>query len=331
MRLPSRLPCVALAALLVSSVAFAGARGLTRNREGAPSRIAARYLPTISTADECTCAAIPGVTVSRSSSGTCTKSDGTLVTCSADQPRVEADGLLVEASAINYFLNSGSPTTQSLTLATGTYTGWVDRTGSETMALAVGTATATGLPCTAGASDCTFTVTGAGTVSATITGTPTRAQVENSGFRTSYIATAGTSATRAADVASVSKPAGMTDAAGCVAATVKVPATLVSGVRIIGTTGSNALAFTGTGYQFFDGTNLALATAAVSGQTRQIKAAWSGVTSSVSDDAGNSGASSYDGAWLTSTLYLGSQNGTTNFLNSHIRNIIFGRSVGACQ
>lgn len=122
-------------------------------------------------------------------------------TASAGQARVEASGLLVEGTRINYLLNSTAPATQTTaSLGTGAYTGWVIGTGST--AFTVGTATATGLPCTAtagAANDCHFTITGAGTITATVTGTLTHFQLEPGAYRTSQIDTAGTAVQRNAD------------------------------------------------------------------------------------------------------------------------------------
>ena len=107
--------------------------------------------------------------------------------------------LLVEPNAAtNYFLQSDAPATQtSGTLGTGTYTLWMDGTG--TVAVVGGTATITGAGTASSGTNVTFTVTVAGTVVLTVVGSPTRVQVENFTTRSSYIPTTTGAVTRAAD------------------------------------------------------------------------------------------------------------------------------------
>jgi hypothetical protein len=139
---------------------------------------------------------------SRASTATYLDGSGTRQTAASNTCRVENTGLLMEGASTNRLLNSTAPATQTTaSLATGSYTGWIE--GSGSVAFTVGTATATGLPCTATtgvANDCHFSITGAGTIVATKTGTVTAEQLEQMPFRTSLIITAGTVATRAADV-----------------------------------------------------------------------------------------------------------------------------------
>jgi hypothetical protein len=81
------------------------------------------------------------------------------------------------------------------------------------MTIANGTATTTGLSCTAVAPGtlCTFTVTVAGTMAVTTAAGVTHAQIECPGsYRTSQINTAGTAVARNADAISATAPAGTT-------------------------------------------------------------------------------------------------------------------------
>ncbi len=120
----------------------------------------------------------------------------------ANVPRFELVGgyraLLIEPARTNYFLNSTAPVTQTTeSLGTGTYTAWIDGTGSATVA--ANTATITGGGAATDGSPLTFVVTGAGTVDVTIAGGPTRGQVEGGPVATSFIVTTGATATRATE------------------------------------------------------------------------------------------------------------------------------------
>lgn len=110
-------------------------------------------------------------------------------------------GVLIEEARTNSFLNSTVPASHtSPSLATGTYTLWVE--GSGSMAVAAGTATGSGFGTAAAGNPVTFTITGAGTVTFTETGTVDRAQCENGAYATSFILTAASAATRQKDLLS---------------------------------------------------------------------------------------------------------------------------------
>ena len=150
------------------------------------------------------------ITFTRASSGTYTDSAGVLQTAATDVPRFdhnpttgESLGLLVEEQRANLVLNSGTLSTQSVTVTavahtlSFTGTGTITLTGTSTAGPLVGTGTGESNRVTL-----TFTPT-AGSLTLTVSGTVTNAQLEAGAFRTSYIATAGAAATRSADVASI--------------------------------------------------------------------------------------------------------------------------------
>lgn len=150
------------------------------------------------------------LTFTRASTATSFDISGVRQTTSAGQVRFEYDrnthaprGLLIEGQRTNSFLNSAAPATQTITVAVGSYSLWIEGTGSITAAF--GTAVGTLSPANGISSSGTpvvITVTTAGTVTATVSGSPTLAQFENGADASSYIPTAGAAATRNSDVLS---------------------------------------------------------------------------------------------------------------------------------
>lgn len=141
----------------------------------------------------------------RASDATYFDASGTLRTAATNDPRFTYEpatgqplGLLVEESRTNFLLNSNTPATQIVSLATGTYTLWVVGSGSCTPS--VGTAVGSGFAAATASAPNTFTITTAGTVSFTVSGSLTRFQCENGATATSYIPAAGSTVTRAADI-----------------------------------------------------------------------------------------------------------------------------------
>jgi hypothetical protein len=150
------------------------------------------------------------VTFPRASNGTFVDSAGVLQTAVTDAPRFdhnpttgESLGLLVEEQRSNLLLNSNTLSTQSATVTAVAHTlhftgtGTITLTGVSTAGPLVGTGVGE-----SNRVSLTFTPT-AGSLTLTVSGTVTNAQLEAGAFRTSYIATTGATATRAADVASI--------------------------------------------------------------------------------------------------------------------------------
>jgi len=111
-------------------------------------------------------------------------------------------GLLIEEARTNLLLNSQTLSTQNITTTAQAYTLSFYGTGTVTLS---GTSTAGPLVGTGvfpNRVSLTFTPT-AGTLTLTVSGTVSNAQLEAGGFRTSYIFTAGASVTRSADVATM--------------------------------------------------------------------------------------------------------------------------------
>ncbi len=143
-------------------------------------------------------AATDFLSCTRASTGYAKSSSGTWTSFASNVLRVTDLGLLVEDARTNNLLNSDAPATQTTaSLATGSYTLWVEGSGSALVS--AGSASITGAASVTENNPDTFTVTVAGTVTVTITGSLTRFQLELGSFPSSFILTAGAAATRAAD------------------------------------------------------------------------------------------------------------------------------------
>ena len=155
--------------------------------------------------------ALSGLTVSRASLGTdllpTSPAGASYNTFANNIARITPGvGLLIEEARTNYLLNSTAPQTQTTaSLGTGTYTLWVNGSGSATTS--AGTATATGYGAATQGSPNVIVVTVAGTVTVTVAGSLNAFQLELNPSTVSYgsslIITAGATATRAADVISL--------------------------------------------------------------------------------------------------------------------------------
>jgi hypothetical protein len=148
------------------------------------------------------------VTFTRASNAGQINGAGAWETAGNDVPRFHHDpvtgqclGLLVEEQRINLLLNSATLSTQSVTSAATAYTLSFYGTGTVTLS---GTSTAGPLVGTASNQrvSLTFTPT-AGTLTLTVSGSVTNANLEAGSFATSWIPTTGTSATRSADIPTI--------------------------------------------------------------------------------------------------------------------------------
>ncbi|WP_232629169.1 hypothetical protein [Methylobacterium sp. Leaf118] len=137
---------------------------------------------------------------SRASTGTYFDAGGILRTGASGALRFASDrstgenlGALIEEASTNFLLQSDTPATRTVSLAAGTYTLWVEGTGSA--ALSGGTASGTATAAT----PVTFTLASTTSVTVTVSGTLTRYQLETGSFRSTYIPTTTAAVTRAAD------------------------------------------------------------------------------------------------------------------------------------
>jgi hypothetical protein len=149
------------------------------------------------------------ITFTRASDGAVVNSAGQIEIVAANVPRfdhnpvtLESLGLLVEEQRTNLLLNSATLSTQTVTVTAVAHTLSFYGTGTVTLS---GTSTAGPLVGTAANSrvSLTFTPT-AGSLTLTVSGSVTNANLEIGSFPTSWIPTTGTAATRTADVVSCS-------------------------------------------------------------------------------------------------------------------------------
>lgn len=152
------------------------------------------------------------ISFTRAGSATYIDAAGALQTAGNDVPRFQYEaggrclGLLIEHALTNYLFNSAAPANQTTpALATGTYCLWM--VGAGTATISANTGTATGLGAASDGTPVVFTVTVAGTFNIVVAGGPTRFQLENWMFPTSFISTAGAAGTRAVDVAQINSTA----------------------------------------------------------------------------------------------------------------------------
>jgi hypothetical protein len=148
------------------------------------------------------------ITFTRASNATFIDSNGLIQTATTDVPRFdhnpatgESLGLLIEEQRVNLLLNSETLATQTVTVTAAARTLSFYGTGSVVLSGAH-SATVNGTGAYPTRTTLTFTPT-AGSLTLTVTGTVQYANLEAGAFATSWIPTTGTTATRSADVASI--------------------------------------------------------------------------------------------------------------------------------
>jgi len=171
-----------------------------------------RVLPRLAL-DFTTASLDPRITFTRAgNTATVTNSSGVITAINANLPRFDYDptslvckGLLIEEARTNLLLNSllngTSLATQTVTVTAVAHTLSFYGTG-EIVLTGTSSATVTGTGAYPSRKTLTFTPT-AGSLTLTVTGTVQYAQLETGAFATSFIPTAGSQVTRAADVATM--------------------------------------------------------------------------------------------------------------------------------
>ena len=148
------------------------------------------------------------ITYTRAGNATFFDANGTIQTAGANVARFdhnpatgESLGLLIEEARTNLLLNSETLATQSVTVTAAAHTLSFYGTGTVTLS-GTHSATVVGTGAFPTRTTLTFTPT-SGSLTVTVSGTVQYAQVELGGFATSWISTAGATATRNADVAQI--------------------------------------------------------------------------------------------------------------------------------
>lgn len=151
------------------------------------------------------------MTFTRASSATRFTPAGAIETVASDVPRFDYHpttgaprGLLIEEARTNLFLNSATLATQDVTVTAAAHT--ISFYGAGTVTLSgAHSATVVGTGAFPTRTTLTFTPS-AGTLTCTVSGTVQYAQIELGGFVTSWIPTAGATATRQLDLCTFTLP-----------------------------------------------------------------------------------------------------------------------------
>lgn len=250
-------------------------------------------------------------------------------------------GYLAEGQRTEYLGATDTPATQTTgSLANGSYTAWLDGVGGDSLTISAGTATITGGGAAVPGTPLTFTVTAPGTVVATVAGTPTRIQLENGTFKSSYIpnaGAAGTSVTRNADVLTYPSAGNVNGMQGTAFA--EVTGGGVAGVnRGIVTAAGNPLYLSGTGtspVSLFDGTAVRsfVNTSTPFATVQKLATSWGGTASQGYLNGVAGTAQAFDGDLNTgATLGVGANTDGSSQVNGTIRNVkIFGSPLNGSQ
>ena len=285
------------------------------------------------------------VTFTRASSGTYTDSAKVLQTAATDVPRFdhnpttgESLGLLVEEQRSNLLLNSGTLSTQSVTVTavahtlSFTGTGTITLTGTSTAGPLVGTGTGE-----SNRVSLTFTPT-AGSLTLTVSGTVTNAQLEIGAFRTSYIPTTAAAATRSADVASITGSAfsgWYNQTEGTVFSAFSIPTSSTTGgarVYIISNSGVTTQAWLrlqGGTNRLYEVTNSSAQQAVLSAGTFSAGVLYRGAVALKTDDFGfseNGSTPTVDNSGTLGTvdrMGIGMDSSGIAPLNGHIRRLCY--------
>lgn len=201
-------------------------------------------------------------------------------TYTSGQPRLGTfsigSGFLIEEAATNYLLNSNSPATQTTaSLATGSYVLFGNGTGSLTSAAGTAVGTGFGTISTLTGNYQVITITTAGTVTITVSGTVDWFDLQGGyagSVPSSHIVTTSTAATRATDSAFV-PVSGLVPGGSVIARWVTPPWTGIGGTgsgasiaEIRDSGGSNAIQF----YQGAGASSSALSVSVLSGGSYSI-------------------------------------------------------------
>lgn len=171
------------------------------------------------------------ITFTRASVASYFDASGAIQSAAVNTPRIDYDpvthavrGLLIEEGRTNLLLNSATLVTQSVTTTAIAYTLSFYSTGSVALS-----GSCAGNPAGTGAFPArvslTFTAT-AGTCTVTVTGSVLNAQIEAGAFPTSWITTAGASAARSEDIATMAVGTWLNAAAFSIVAEAYVPSNL---------------------------------------------------------------------------------------------------------
>jgi len=235
-------------------------------------------------------------------------------------------GYLPEPASTNYFLNSGAPVTQTITLAAGTYVTWMTGTGSITTS--AGTATASGYGVASSGTPNTIVVTVGGTVVFTVGGTVTTGTVESNALNkpTSYNPTTSAAVTRAGDVLTYPSAGNILGTIG----SIYLEGITASSGADIPTAIGNTVTDRGFIYQvlgfqhFYDGTNDILGSAVPAvGALGKYGVSYGGVNANLVNNGGSVTTGTFDGDLnLDSTFAIGLNGAyTTRSWNGTIKNV----------